>query len=117
MDVVDLIINQSKSLVSRRGALGFICRDDKCMFWELHLLVSDGIADPSMLGGHACREALVQAGDLKLQRVKVASYYLSGVNKINSGMSHRQHCIISRDTIQHTLIRASFQETSYGHEW
>jgi hypothetical protein len=55
----------------------------------------------------------VLAGDLQLQRLKIASDCLSVVNDMNSGMSYGQHGMILRDITQ---FRAGFLETSYDHE-
>jgi hypothetical protein len=71
--------------------VGVVCRDDKAMFLGASVVVFDGITEPSILEAHACREAHVLAGDLQLQRLKIASDFLSVVNDINSGMSYGQH--------------------------
>jgi ribonuclease HI len=111
--VMKLNVDGAVAKTMERGAVGVVCRSDQGVYLGASAVVFEGITDPAMLEALACREALVLAEDLQLQKVKVASDCLSVVHDINSGGCHSQYSMIVRDI---ALFRAKFQEASYGHE-
>jgi ribonuclease HI len=75
-------VDASMAKTTTGGVVGDVCRSADGVFLDASSLTAHGITNPATMEAIACREAIALAQDLQLNRITVASDYLTVINAL-----------------------------------